>query len=203
MRCILHQVAHGEILHKVRGMTRCGQGPLPLRGLVDGAHVEIPLRDALGHIGQGNGLEPDHGHGLEEHVLVRLSEHTPVKVPTGALQEHAVEVHSVLRISLQFAHIQDLRSAREELQRVDGYFRLARVQLQRRCHEALREEEARQPETLRRALYEPVHHELDAQDEVVHPRVQGLHARIRYLGPITRDLLHQERVVHALQIRGH
>mmetsp|Transcript_41291 Transcript_41291/g.93153 ORF Transcript_41291/g.93153 Transcript_41291/m.93153 type:complete len:247 (-) Transcript_41291:1514-2254(-) len=108
-----------------------------------------------------------------------------------------------VRGALQLADVQDLAHIGEEFQGVDGDLRLAGMQLQGGRHEALREEKARDPEAEGWALEEPVHHELDPQDEVGHPGVQWLQAWVRHLGPVGGHLLDQERVVHALQVSGH
>mmetsp|Transcript_13381 Transcript_13381/g.28901 ORF Transcript_13381/g.28901 Transcript_13381/m.28901 type:complete len:208 (-) Transcript_13381:4627-5250(-) len=124
-------------------------------------------------------------------------------VPGAALQEEAVEVGARLGLLRELRGVQLFPDVREELQRVDGDLRLAGVHLQGGCHEALGEEEARDPVAQRGPVQQPIRHELDAQAEVADPRVQRLEARVRDLLPVARHLLDEERVVHGLEVSRH
>mmetsp|Transcript_25633 Transcript_25633/g.67051 ORF Transcript_25633/g.67051 Transcript_25633/m.67051 type:complete len:319 (+) Transcript_25633:575-1531(+) len=70
-------------------------------------------------------------------------------------------------------------------------------------HEALRKVEARNPETSWRSLSQPRRHERHSSLKVGHPGIQRLQARVCHITPHGRDLLHEERIVHFLQLRGH
>mmetsp|Transcript_28121 Transcript_28121/g.65625 ORF Transcript_28121/g.65625 Transcript_28121/m.65625 type:complete len:421 (+) Transcript_28121:465-1727(+) len=69
------------------------------------------------------------------------------------------------------------------LERVDGHLVLPRVVLKRPRQEALREEEARQPEDGGRPLVDPLLEEVDPLDEVVKVRGEGLQGGVRGLHP--------------------
>mmetsp|Transcript_50868 Transcript_50868/g.110495 ORF Transcript_50868/g.110495 Transcript_50868/m.110495 type:complete len:516 (-) Transcript_50868:227-1774(-) len=188
--------------YKVCGVARGGEGAGAGGHLVQRAHVRL-----LGLLGGGEVLhvhrvEPDDRHGREQLRRHALGHGAHVAVPPRPLQEEAVHKHP--RVGRR-RHVLEVLPAHlgPELERVDGEPRGARVHLQRRRHEPLREEEGREPEGRGRAVEDPALEHLHARREVDDPRPQRFVAEVADVGPQGGDARVEEGVVHALELRGH
>mmetsp|Transcript_18745 Transcript_18745/g.47533 ORF Transcript_18745/g.47533 Transcript_18745/m.47533 type:complete len:280 (+) Transcript_18745:541-1380(+) len=123
--------------------------------------------------------------------------------PARAVQPQPVDVDAVLGPRLDLGRVAVRRHTEPEAQRIDRDRVLARVHLKHAGHEALREEEARQPEAARQPVLQPAAHERDARVVVLDPGRERLERRVRPARPQLGHLVVEHRVVHGLQLGAH
>ena len=128
----------------------------------------------------------DEGHGRGHGAWLLLSNALRAVIPARRFDVETVDVGpidwsflnqvdwvQVLRILLSFSRLQPLVLERHEiefeLQEVDGLHVLPCVELEDRGHEAVREEEAREPERPRMPFQHPPPHERDSVMQVLKP----------------------------------
>jgi hypothetical protein len=82
-------------------------------------------------------------------------------IPASAVHKQAIYVHTIfwMMIDLVVVILQYLEG---EVEHIYGYLVLSRVCLEDTRHEALREEETGDPETVRLPMLQPVIHEIDS-----------------------------------------
>ena len=176
---------HLQVHHEVGGVSGGGQNPRARQRLVRRAVVH-PRRRRHAVFAR---LEPHQREIRVELLRPRLGEQVGIVIPSRALQEKPGDVAAVLRrfscVFVGFSVLDD----KVPLDGVDGESVFASVVLKRPRQESLREEQSADPVDRGRAVIDPPVDELDALQQVQHPRRQGLQRRVRLAGPRVGNLV--------------
>lgn len=183
-----------DVDHEVGGVSRGGQHASSARVFVHGTLVlGVVLLEA-----RVDALQQNHAHLLEQLAWLAFHQEPLLTVVGSSLQEQSVYVSPIFRRFGEHVHIH-WQSPRLVLESVDGQLILPGLDLHHRRHEALREEQCRQPLRFGRSFRHPLVEKRQALKQVLLPGRQRLQTGL--LLPRQRNLPQQHRHLHGFQSR--
>ena len=184
-----------QVHDEVSGVASGSQFSSSLTGLVKRTVIHAVSLDLIFK----HWLEPDDREESNRHLMIHLINGSAFVLPLGTLNVTTIDVYtSVWRESDTFKS--SFSNVGLEVKFVNFKGVLTGMHLESSSLESLREEEAGNPVTLRRAISNPVTHESNAFKKVIKPRVERLKGRIGPFDPHVRNFSIKEVEEHKFKV---